>query len=76
MKAQKIPALIIRSIDMKKTSALEPLGIHLDIPAGGGEIDLAMAYVSGDILNVVIFEVKRADTYPWKAKDVCPISTR
>ena len=62
MKAKKIPALVIRSVDMEKNSALTDLGI--DIPAEGGEIDLVMAYASGDVLNVVIFEVKRADTYP------------
>ena len=70
MKAKKIPALIIRSLEMKKISALTDLGI--DIPAGGGEIDLVMAYVSGDIIDVVIFEVKRADTFPWKANDTRP----
>merc|ERR1719341_1205833 len=65
-----ISALIIRSIDMERNSALTDLGI--DIPAGGGEIDLVMAYVSGDVLDVVDFEVKRADTYPWKADEVLP----
>ena len=70
MKAKKIPTLIIRSLDMNKISALTHLGI--DIPSGGGEIDLVMAYASGDVLNVVVFEVKRADTYPWKANAACP----
>merc|ERR1719341_3205888 len=65
-----ISALIIRSIDMERNSALTDLGI--DIPAGGGEIDLVMAYVAGDVLNVVIFEVKRADTFPWKADEALP----
>merc|ERR1719341_2798073 len=65
-----ISALIIRSIDMERNSALTDLGI--DIPAGGGEIDLVMAYVSGDLLHVVVFEVKRADTYPWKADEALP----
>jgi len=72
MKARKIPALIIRSLKMDKISALKDLGINLDIPEGGGEIDLVMAYFSGDILDVVIFEVKRADTFPWKANEVPP----
>jgi len=53
MKAQKIPALIIRSVEMDKISALTDLGIDLDVPTGGGEIDLVMAFVSGDVLNVV-----------------------
>merc|ERR1711974_156078 len=53
MKAQKIPALIIRSVEMDKISALTDLGIVLDVPTGGGEIDLVMAFVSGDVLNVV-----------------------
>merc|ERR1719367_1279038 len=55
---------------MNKISALTDLGI--EIPAEGGEIDLVMAYVSGDILDVKVFEVKRADTFPWKANDACP----
>ena len=70
MKTQKIPALIIRSFGMEKISALKDLGI--DLPAGTGEIDLVMAYVSGDILHIVAFEVKRPDTFPGKAADARP----
>ena len=66
------PALIIRSVEMKLCNALNDLGLKLDMPVGGGEIDLVMAYASGDILNVVIFEVKRMNTYPWTEKDPCP----
>ena len=47
---------------MNKISALTDLGI--EIHAGGGEIDMVMAYVSRDVLDVVVFEVKRADTFP------------
>ena len=65
MKELKIPAVIIRSIDMKELSTLKDLG--LQIPKHG-EIDLIMAYASGDTLRVVIFEVKRGDTYPWQTK--------
>merc|ERR1719507_1310559 len=50
-------------------SALTYLGI--DIPPGGGEIDLVMAYVSGSVV-VVVSEVKRADTFPWKADEALP----
>merc|ERR1719158_1500781 len=70
MKDKKIPALIIRSLKMDNISAWKALGIN--IPAGNGEIDLVMAYSSGDILHVDVFEVKRADTFPWKANDACP----
>ena len=58
----EMPALIIRSIDTRQISALQDLG--LDIPIGDGEVDVMMAFVSGDLLHVIIFEVKRADTYP------------
>ena len=61
MKGRNIPTLIIRSIDQKQVSVLAELG--LKILSRSGEIDLAMAYASGDMLNVVIFEVKRANTY-------------
>ena len=61
----KIPALVIRSISMKAISALKDLGLTLK---GDAEIDLVMVYVSGDFLHIVIFEVKRADTYPWQTK--------
>ena len=61
----KVPALIIRSINMREISVLKDLG--LKIPKDG-EIDLVMAYACGDSLKVVIFEVKRGDTYPWQTK--------
>ena len=70
MENLKIPALIIRSIDTRQISALQDLG--LDIPIGDGEVDVLMAYVSGDLLHVNIFEVKRADTYPWQQNDAPP----
>merc|ERR1712051_420704 len=72
MKAKKIPALVIRSLEMNKISALTYLGIDLEKPEKGGEIDLVMAYVSGDGVDVVVFEVKRADTFPWKADEALP----
>ena len=72
MESKDTPALIIRSVEMKLCNALNDLGLKLDIPVGGGEIDLVMAYASGDILNVVIFEVKRMNTYPWTENDPCP----
>ena len=63
MKVKKIPALIIRSVDIKQMSTvLQDLGIA--IPIRVGEIDLVMAYVSGPVLNVFIFEVKRAGRRP------------
>ena len=65
----KIPALLIRSISLKAISALKGLGLKL---SGDAEIDLMMAYVSGDFLHVVIFEVKRADTYPWQTMSAIP----
>ena len=64
----KIPCLIIRSVALKAIGALKNLG--LKIPAGDGEIDLIMAYVSGGFLHIVIFEVKKADTYPWQSECV------
>ena len=70
MKARKIPALVIRSIDIKKISALKDMGI--DIPDGDGEIDLVLVYATGDLLNVILFEVKRADIYPWNDEDAHP----
>ena len=66
----KIPSLIIRSVSLKAISALQDLG--LKIPQEDGEIDLVMAYVSGDFLHVDVFEVKRADTYPWQTKCAPP----
>ena len=65
MDCLKIPSLIIRSVSLKAISTLKNLG--LKIPDDDGEIDLIMAYVSGDFLHVDIFEVKRADTYPWQS---------
>ena len=59
----KIPALIIRSLKLKAISALNDLGLKLSLDA---EIDLVLAYVSGDFLHVVLCEVKRTDTYPWQ----------
>jgi len=69
MKRLNIPSLIIRSVSVKAISAaLQKFG--LKIPHGDGEIDLILAYVSGYFLHVVIFEVKRADTYPWQTECV------
>ena len=65
----KIPALLIRSVNLKQISALNDLGLKL---AGDGEIDLMMAYLSGDFLHVNVFEVKRSDTYPWETKSRPP----
>ena len=45
----KIPALLIRSVNLKQLSALNDLGLKLP---GDAEIDLMMAYVSGDFLHV------------------------
>ena len=39
---------------------------------GDNEINLMMDYVSGDFLNVVICEVKRADTYLWQTNGALP----
>ena len=69
MKSLKIPALIIRSMSLKAISALKDLGLKL---SGDAEIDLMMAYVSGDFLHVVIFEVKRSDAAPWQTKGAKP----
>ena len=65
----KIPALILRSISLKAISDLKDLGLQL---SGNAEIDLVMAFVSGDFLHIVICEVKRADTYPWQTKNSLP----
>ena len=54
---------------MKQISALNDMGLKLPEEA---EIDLIMAYVSGDFLHVVVFEVKRRDTYPWQAQSRPP----
>ena len=34
----------------------------------GPEIDLMMAFVSGDFLHIVICEIKRSNTFPWQTK--------
>ena len=68
MEGLKISALIIRSVNLKAIFALKNLG--LKIPDGSGEIDVIMAYTSGDFLHVDIFEVKRADTYPWQKQSM------
>ena len=65
----EMPALIIRSVSLKALSALKDFGIILPKDA---EIDLVMAFVSGDFLHVVICEVKRADTFPWQAEGSLP----
>ena len=59
----EIPALIFRSLSLKAISALKDFGLNLSGDAG---IDLVAAYISGDFFQVVICEVKRADTYPWQ----------
>ena len=59
----KIPALLIRSINLKQISALQNLGLKW---SGDGEIDLMLAYVSGDFLHIVVYEVKRSQTIPWQ----------
>jgi hypothetical protein len=61
----KIPALIIRSINLKAVSALKDLGLNI---SGDAEIDLIMAYISGDFLQIVLAEIKRSDRYPWQHK--------
>ena len=65
----RIPALLIRSVSLKAINALKDLG--LKIPYGDGEIDLIMAYVSGDFLHIVIFEIKRATTSIRGGLSVC-----
>ena len=47
----EMPALIIRSVSLKALSALKDFGIILPKDA---EIDLVLAFVSGDVLHVVI----------------------
>ena len=63
MTSLKIPTLIIRSVNLRALSALKDLGLELP---GDAEIDLLMAYASADFLHIAIFEVKRANTYPWE----------
>ena len=65
----KTPALIIRSLSLRAVSALKDLGLRL---SGEAEIDLVLAFVSGVFLHVVIFEVKRADTYPLSRSRAAP----
>ena len=50
MRNLKIPVLIIRSSNLKAISALKDLGLKLPVDA---EIDLMMAFVSGDFLHVM-----------------------
>ena len=69
MAGLKIPALLIRSIKSKEISALNDLGLKLP---GEAEIDIMMAYLSGDFLHVVVCEVKRSDTYPWQTQPRSP----
>ena len=69
MTDSEIPALVIRSVNARAISALKDLGIELQ---GDAEIDLVMAYVSEDLLHVVVCEVKRADTYPWRKESTLP----
>ena len=64
MRSLKIPALVIRSVNLKAISPLRSLGIK--VPDKGGEIDIVLAYASGEYLHIVLFEVKRCDTYPWQ----------
>ena len=64
-----IPAVLIRSMNLKKMSALKDLGLRLPF---GAEIDLVMAYNSGDLLCVNVFEVKRRSTYPWDNRSEPP----
>ena len=51
MTKNKIPALVIRSVNLKALSSLNDLG--LEIP-DAAEVDLLMAYVTGHLLHVVI----------------------
>merc|ERR1719237_659338 len=53
----------IRSINLKQISAFQKLGLTW---SGEGEIDLMLAYVSGNFLHIVVYEVKRSQTYPWQ----------
>ena len=66
---QTSPALIIRAVNFKAMSSLKDLGLDF---SGDTEIDLMVAYASGDFLHIVICEVKRADTYPWQNKMMMP----
>ena len=65
----KVAALMLRSLNLKAISALKDLGVKLQ---GDAEIDLVVAFVSGDFLHVVVCEVKRANTYPWQKECSLP----
>ena len=69
MNKLKIPALIIRSIDLKSISPLKDLGLKI---SGDAEIDILMCYISGNFLHLVICEVKRCDTNPWQTESKPP----
>ena len=64
-----IPTVLIRSINLKKMSALKDLGLRLPAEA---EIDVVMAYSSGDLLYVIVCEVKRKSTSPWDNRPAPP----
>ena len=64
-----IPTVLIRSINLKKMSALKDLGLRLPAEA---EIDVVMAYSSGDLLYVIVCEVKRKSTSPWDTRPAPP----
>ena len=55
LRAKKIPSLVIRSVSLKGLFALRSLG--LDIPCRDAKLDLLLAFVIGDILQVTIIEV-------------------
>ena len=70
MRNLKIPVLIFRSSNLKAISALKDLGLKLPVDA---EIDLMMAFVSGDFLPVREgFKNPRHGNFPWRELDVCP----
>ena len=71
LRSKKIPALIIRSLNLKSISALNDLGLKLP---GDAEIDLITVYISGDSIHILVCEVKRSDTYPWQTKSRPPNS--
>ena len=69
MRTDLVPALIIWSLNLKTISALKDLGIKLQ---GDAEIDLVLAFVSGEYLHVDVCEFKRADAHPWQAESQLP----
>ena len=73
MEDLKIPALVIRSVSKKAILALNDLGLNMH--KGESEIDLIMAYASGDLLHVVICEVKSNHSSPWLIEAI-PLSKR